>query len=62
MAFGFLPIFLVPASLLPRPALAPPSASVILLFRFWLFKLIFMSGVVKLASGDLNWRNLTALS
>ncbi|HZD58107.1 MAG TPA: lipase maturation factor family protein [Anaerolineales bacterium] len=59
---GFLSIFLVPPSLLPKQALAPPSAFVILLFRFLLFKLIFMSGMVKLASGDLNWRNLTALA
>lgn len=59
---GFLSIFLVPPSLLPRQAMAPPSAFVILLFRFLLFKLIFMSGIVKLASGDLSWRNLTALS
>jgi len=32
------------------------------LFRWLLFRLMFMSGVVKLASGDPTWRNLTALS
>ena len=31
------------------------------LFRWLIFRLMFFSGVVKLASGDPNWRNLTAL-
>jgi hypothetical protein len=58
---GFLAIFLVPPSLIPSQALAPPSPFVILLFRFLLFKLIFMSGIVKLASGDPTWRTFTAM-
>src|SRR5262249_49015858 len=32
------------------------------LLRWLLFRLIFMSGVVKLLSGDPNWWNLSALS
>jgi hypothetical protein len=32
------------------------------LLRWLLFRLLFMSGVVKLASGDPNWWNLSALS
>jgi len=32
------------------------------LLRWLLFRFMFMSGVVKLASGDPNWQNLTALS
>ena len=32
------------------------------LFRWLLFRLIFESGAVKLLSGDMNWRNLTALN
>ncbi len=32
------------------------------IFRFLVFKLMFMSGLVKLSSGDPTWRNLTALS
>jgi predicted DCC family thiol-disulfide oxidoreductase YuxK len=32
------------------------------LLRWLLFRFIFMSGVVKLSSGDLNWWNLSALS
>ena len=47
---GFLAIFLKPSW--PR----------VLLFRWLLFRLMFQSGVVKLASGDLTWHNLTALS
>ena len=31
------------------------------LFRWLLFRLMFMSGLVKLLSGDAAWRNLTAL-
>ncbi len=31
------------------------------LFRWLLFRLMFMSGMSKLLSGDPNWRNLTAL-
>lgn len=38
-----------------------PSSVAIWLLRFVLFKLVFMSGLVKLASGDPTWRNLTAL-
>ena len=34
----------------------------LMLLRWLLFRFMFMSGVVKLASGDPNWWNLTALS
>ena len=46
---GFLAIF------------ADRSKVRIWLFRWLLFRLMFFSGVVKLASGDPNWRNLRAL-
>jgi lipase maturation factor 1 len=46
---GFLAIF------------AAPTRIVVWLFRWLLFRLMFFSGVVKLLSGDTNWRNLTAL-
>lgn len=59
---GFLAIFLAPPSLLPNQAFAPPSPLMIFLFRWLLFRLIFMSGILKLASGDPTWRNLTAMS
>jgi hypothetical protein len=32
------------------------------LYRWLLFRLMFMSGAVKLMSGDVTWRNLTALT
>jgi len=38
-----------------------PSRVVLWLLRFLLFRLMFASGVVKLASGDATWWNLTAL-
>jgi hypothetical protein len=47
---GFLAIFLT-----------PHSRVVILLFRWLLFRLRFMSGISKLSSGDPQWANLTAL-
>lgn len=48
---GFLAIFLT-----------PHSRVVILLFRWLLFRLRFMSGISKLASGDPQWANVTALN
>jgi lipase maturation factor 1 len=59
---GFLAIFFAPAQLWPgRPAAAAPSRTVLWLLRWLLFRLMFMSGVVKLESGDPTWRGLTAL-
>ena len=37
------------------------SPIVIWLYRWLLFRLVFLSGVVKLASGDPSWRHFTAL-
>jgi predicted DCC family thiol-disulfide oxidoreductase YuxK len=60
---GFLAIFFAPARLfswrLNREA--EPSRLILLLLCWLLFRLTFMSGVVKLASGDPTWRNFTAL-
>jgi len=47
---GFLAIFL------------PFAPRMIWLFRLLLFKLIFLSGAVKLLSQDITWKNLTALN
>src|SRR5262245_8938948 len=68
---GFLSIFLAPWRLWPgelllwarSPASAAASVSRVGLFllKFLLFKLMLMSGVVKLTSGDNSWWNLTAL-
>jgi hypothetical protein len=48
---GFLALFL---------RLAP--SIVVWLYRWLLFRFMLMGGVVKLASGDPTWRNLTALN
>ncbi len=60
---GFLAIFLLPFSLVPRYRLNRlPNGLAIWLFRWLLFRLMFASGVVKLASMDPSWWNLTALN
>jgi len=67
---GFLLIFLAPWRIWPRelfwwPGAAIPATAVsrpaLFLLKFLLFKLMLMSGVVKLTSGDNSWWNLTAL-
>jgi hypothetical protein len=59
---GLLAIFFAPLQLWPRLAgAAPPSLIAVWLFRWLLFRLMFMSGAAKLLSGDPTWRNLTAL-
>ena len=60
---GFLSIFLAPPRWWagPRAALPPVSGVGLFLLRWLLFRLMFMSGVVKLASGDAAWSALTAL-
>jgi len=59
---GFISLFFVPGGLLPGwgNASLPPRASLFLLLWEW-FRIYFESGVVKLASGDEQWRQLTAL-
>jgi len=59
---GFLAIFFAPWRWWPkRGPLAPLSRPALFLLHFLLFKLVLMSGVVKLTSGDASWWNLTAL-
>ena len=78
---GFLSIFLAPWQLWPRELLLWPRSAILdttfpvsrtglFLLKFLLFKLMLMSGVVKLTSGDdswglvnhsLHWSALTAL-
>ena len=50
---GFMSIFFSIADL--------PSFLVMFTFWFFIFRFIFSSGWVKLASGDVNWRGLRAL-
>jgi len=57
---GFLAIFYAP--LLQRPSKAAQSSRVAMwMLRFLLFKLMIMSGVVKITSKDRVWQQLTAL-
>src|SRR5438094_3538966 len=74
---GFLSIFFAPWRIWPRELMWWPGASAkaaadepssvtmsrpaLFLLKFLLFKLMLMSGVVKLTSGDDCWWNLTAL-
>ena len=59
---GFISLFFAPPGL--RPGLGrthPPSrASLFLLIWEW-FRIYFESGVVKIVSGDQEWRNFTAM-
>ncbi|HET9856483.1 MAG TPA: lipase maturation factor family protein, partial [Chthoniobacterales bacterium] len=59
---GFLSIFLAPWRLWPKRGTDPPfSRAALFLLKVLLFKLMIMSGVVKLTSGDDSWLNLSAL-
>lgn len=60
---GLLAVLLSPARLWPRgPRPASPPRLARWLLWWLLFRLMFESGIVKLASGDATWRNLTALT
>ena len=59
---GVLSIFFAPSGL--RPGLGttnPPSALSLFMLRWEWFRIYFESGIVKLASGDPHWRDLTAM-
>ena len=59
---GFLSFFLAPPGL--RPGLAgthPTSRASLFLLQWEWFRIYFQSGVVKLLSGDPQWRNFTAM-
>ena len=59
---GFLSIFLAPWRLWSKRGTDPPvSRAALFLLKVLLFKLLVMSGVVKLTSGDDSWWDLTAL-
>ncbi|HVT59227.1 MAG TPA: lipase maturation factor family protein [Thermoanaerobaculia bacterium] len=59
---AFLSWFLAPPGLRPRLGAAhPPSWAALWLLRWEWFRIYFESGVVKLASGEPQWRDLTAM-
>jgi lipase maturation factor 1 len=59
---GFIALFFAPAGFRPGlgTASAPSRASLYLLRWEW-FRIYFESGVAKIRSGDLSWRNFTAM-
>ena len=59
---GFLSIFFAPRGI--RPGLGapdPPSPASRFVLQWEWFRIYFESGMVKLLSGDVHWRNLTAM-
>ena len=59
---GFLSVFLAPLSLSPWRGIGHEPPRIARWLLWWLlFRLNFMSGMVKRLSGDPTWRNLTAL-
>src|SRR5215218_9367231 len=59
---GFLSCFLAPRGIRPGLGAAdPPSPLSLFMLRWEWFRIYFESGVVKLASGDPHWRDLTAM-
>jgi hypothetical protein len=59
---GLLAIFAAPGGLRPfGRAEPPPSSAALFLERWLLFRLMLLSGAVKLLSGDPSWRELEAL-
>jgi len=59
---GFIALFFAPPGFRPRFSAAHPSsrASLFLLQWEW-FRIYFESGLVKIVSGDPQWRNMTAM-
>ncbi|MGA8729881.1 MAG: lipase maturation factor family protein [Terracidiphilus sp.] len=59
---GFLALFFVPSGLMPGWGTdSPPSRASLFLLQWEWFRIYFESGMVKLLSGDTEWRNLTAM-
>ena len=59
---GFISLFFAPPGFLPGLGRShPASRASLYLLRWEWFRIYFESGFVKLASGDLSWRNLTAM-
>jgi lipase maturation factor 1 len=59
---GFIALFFAPRGLLPGwGAHDPPSRASQFLLQWEWFRIYFESGMVKLLSGDVEWRNFTAM-
>src|SRR6202789_1538663 len=59
---GFIALFFAPRGLRPGLGSAnPPSRASLFLLQWEWFRIYFESGLVKLLSGDIEWRNFTAM-
>ena len=59
---GFISLFFAPAGLWPGlGGKSPPSRASLFLLQWEWFRIYFESGIVKLASGDPEWRHFTAM-
>jgi lipase maturation factor 1 len=59
---GFISLFFVPQGFRPGlGAATPPSRASLFLLQWEWFRIYFESGLVKLISGDRQWRTLTAM-
>src|SRR6185503_4333834 len=59
---GFIALFFVPRGFHPGlGAATPPSRASLFLLQWEWFRIYFGSGMVKVVSGDRQWRNLTAM-
>ncbi|MDQ6830384.1 MAG: lipase maturation factor family protein [Gemmatimonadota bacterium] len=59
---GFIAIWFAPRGFRPGlGALDPPSRISVFMLRWEWFRIYFESGLVKLMSGDVHWRNFTAM-
>ena len=59
---GFISLWFAPRGMRPGlGALDPPSRISVFLLRWEWFRIYFESGLVKLLSGDVHWRNFTAM-
>jgi lipase maturation factor 1 len=59
---GFIALFFAPRGLMPGwGAHDPPSRASQFLLQWEWFRIYFESGLVKLLSGDVEWRNFTAM-
>ena len=59
---GFLVLFVAPRGIMPGWGIeSPPSRASFFLLQWEWFRIYFESGIVKLLSGDLQWRDFTAM-
>ena len=59
---GFFTLFFAPRGLMPGLGVASPPARISMFLLQWeWFRIYFESGLVKLLSGDTEWRNFTAM-